>query len=635
MYEFASSPDGRYYASLKNNLLTCCYEGSLFWKEELPYADNRLLCIGNNANIITLSDDSIVLIIPEKKAKHKIIEGLRKQDLLEEKAIITALYINEIGTQLCVGKRYLKPGIKNKIKNFFSIQGGENGETEHHTIDFISLIAEKRKNYFAGDFDGGTQHKFCWSISRDFAWIVLAEPVKTITGVTTKINLVNVMEFTTYAEHKIQGSIVKSVMANKEGAVIADTIYKDINIIEVFFQNGVNRQLVYDSGWVIKYLGRDFIAFKTADNRIVAKTFEDQLLCDASFTPLEEMGVPYFVHFMEKNNINIIEAMNDELKIVRTSVDLINTDSKRWSFIQRSMSEQKQQQQQQQTEQSAREMLYQRKKAELAATINQKPLENTETGPEEPRLVKTVINPERPVISEPAVIPSLSSAETAIDPQPAAMPSLPSAETAIDPQPADKEKFAAIQSLSSAETAIDPQPLIKPAVIKADTQDTEPEKPKPDGYISKEIAEQLFYNEELSIPVKTLDMLDLYNAKDKTAEELQEHTVKPIIAKVKSLELDSTSRSGGKAKKQPSFASLDDDPLLKKTSSFASPEEDPLQDVLNRNIAKVESRQNEKQKIMKLIEMLDERFIHGEVTEAVYKELKTKYMRKIKSMGNE
>ena len=576
MYEFASSPDGRYYASLKRNLLTCCYEGNPFYKKELNYDSVKILGLANNANLIILADNSIILIPPDPKSEHKVLKGLKKQDLLDEQSVITALYINEIGTQICVGKMNMLTGIKSKIKTFFSIGDSKLKDTECHSLSFRSLLADRHTEYFDDNFDAQLDNKFCWHISKDFTWLALGKPIKAISGITTDIKLINIMERSIHSEHKINKAFVKSLTVNKEGTIVADTVIKNAKIAEILCKNNYRTHIEYDPEWSFVHLGNDYLVFKTKDNKIIAHSFDNKVLCNASLTPLEEMKVPYYIHFMEKKNLNIIEAMNDELKIVRTSIDLINTDSQRWTFIQKNMYEQKIAEEQQNTEKTARDILYQRKKAELAETINIKP--STNKKPEKIKASKVM--PES-TFTEPV------SEKTNL---PKVMPEQMFAETV-------KEKTK--------------QKIQPPKLDNAATAE---------NIIPQEIADQIVYNENLSIPVKNIDILDLYNSKKPVVKQSQdisdlEHLeVKPIIGKVKSLNINVPERRRIKPPQ------LQEEPGIQETLPM-----------VYKDITKDESRQSEKLKIMKLVDMLDERFIHGEVTEAVYKELKSKYLRKIKT----
>lgn len=550
MYEFISSPDGRYYASLKDNVLNCCYEGSPFYTKRLNYDNVKLLALANNANLVILANNSIIVVPPDNKAEHKIMKGLTKQDLIDEQSVITALYINEIGTQICVGKMQMLTGIKSKIKTFFSISDSKSKDTECHTLSFRSLLAERHTDYFDDNFDAQIANKFSWHISKDFSWLALAKPVKTIAGVVTEIKLINIMERAIYAEHKVNSGIVKSLLVNKEGTILADVLLKDKKIAQILCQNKYRSQFEYNSDWSILHLGNDYVVFETDNDRLVARSFEDKVLCDASIKPLKEMNIPYHIHFMDKKNLNIIEAMNDELKIVRTSIDLINTDSKRWTFIQKSMYEQKIAEEQKNTEKTARDMIYQKKKAELAQTVT--------------RSKKRKVENEIPEFIAPEIMQN--------------------------------------------------------SIPQRDMADEYLKKVSSDNIIPKEIADQMAYNEELSMPVKNIDMLDLYNSNEPSPETVQKLDdldtleVKPIIQRVRSLSINVPER-----RRIRPLQALD--------------AEDVREEAMHDNSSRDETRHSEKIKIMKLVDMLDERFIQGEVTEAVYKELKSKYLRKIKTLG--
>ncbi|OQA14907.1 MAG: hypothetical protein BWY64_03069 [bacterium ADurb.Bin363] len=57
-------------------------------------------------------------------------------------------------------------------------------------------------------------------------------------------------------------------------------------------------------------------------------------------------------------------------------------------------------------------------------------------------------------------------------------------------------------------------------------------------------------------------------------------------------------------------------------------------DKLEREAKKDKEPDEEQQKIVKLLELLDERLIKGEISEALYKELRGKYYDKLEAMKN-
>ena len=731
MYEFISSPDGRYYVSLKDNILTCCYEGTLLYKEELKYNSVKLLCCANNANLITLADSSIVLIPPDKKTEHRTIKGLTKKDLLNEQAAISAIYIDELGQQLCVGKISMHLGLRNKLKTFFSFDRAGAKDKECHSISFISLLADKQKEYFDDNFDTKAPNKFCWHISKDFTWLALAQPVKAIGGIATDVKLINVMKGEIYAESRITNALVKSVIVNKEGTILADTSAQGENAVELLFQNNkVKKRLEYDSDCEVKHLGNDYVVFLTKDHRVMAKSFDDKILCDASLAPLEEMGVPYHIHFMDKSNLNIIEAINDELKIVRTSIELINTDSKRWSFIQKSMEEQKIAEAQKDAEKSERDMLYQRKKAELAKTIQIKspagdlldepPEKPQEELPENSRekfqdeLQKQLQEKLQKRLKEKKLQKKLQE-ERPEEQQNEQQEESPAVEPETEVAAKTEAEIETVPEKSRQKIS----PIVEEDIIK------------PVMKIPKEIADQLVYDEELSMPVKNLDQLALENVSQNLSDlayslekpaaekvtslevtasskkkievkspevlesaeieaekekpacdndleqsswdglfhslgELEDLQIEPVRKKVKTADLGMPAEPKAEVKTEPTVETvelkvepavetktevkiepkaktkaeakkLDSSAAAKiKTEKASEKRTEKTQKTEKRKTSKEEpvedSKQNEKLKITKLVDMLDERFIKGEVTEAVYKELKDKYLKKLKDL---
>lgn len=663
MYQFVCSADGKYSAALKGQKLTCARDGRPFWQEELPYADNNLLSIGNNANIITLSDESITLIIPEKASKHTTIKGLSKRELAENNSILTGIYMNESGSQLCVGRKTSKSGLKTKIKNFFSFDNKHEFDTEDHVISFVSLTVEKEKEYFTESYPLGIPNKFLWSISPDFKWLALSEPNKNLLGVHNIISLINVNEYLSYTSMKISNGVPTGLTVNNDGTVVLETDQHGFKAANLLYKTGQSLEFIFDSGWNIRYLGNNYIVYDAGKNRLVAKNFMDQIICDVSLEPLDNMNVPYHIHFMDKNNISILEAVNDELKVVRTSIDMISIDAKRWQFIQNSMKEQKLAQEQKKSEQNAKALLFEKKKQELASTISMvRPIRPQNE--DEPYDFNMTLNSEPAEIEETPeeVIPPVS-----LEDRKGIVPEIEEIEEPLDLEDRDIMRRKKISLSSDSQTHT---------------------------YLPKDIVDQLIFNDDLAIPTEHSDTLSLINATEKApvgpkkekptlltlepkkerelpnsleeAKKLAEQAKAKFQAAQKLAHEDNTEKEQapetGKlpkidiqkiklAKDESSEGNKEAD--LKISGAVISPPSLRLKKLKHDSIVKSKEKKeqaevqtapvpeeieknaknSEKLKLLKLIEQLEERFILGEISESVYKELKVKYWRKMKDFN--
>lgn len=562
MYKFAASVNARYYAIQKGNEITCGYEGENKWTKPFPYSKLSLICIANNGVMIAAADGQIMQIFADPSISPTLLKGLTAQELASKDTVITGLKINSSGTQLCLGLKQKISNFTDKVKFFFTKSEAKK-KLIKHKLQFISLITDNFKDYYENTHSEIDSHKYFWTISNDFDWLAIAEPIKKLTGKYTKVSLVKVKEFTVYKEILLNNETALSRLdINSDGLILADIEDARGKGALIISPEESSVRIEKKPDWETVGLGTDFLAFKNQSNEIIIKTFDNYTKCYASFAALEEMNVPWSIHFLDKNNIHILTEENGELNLTRTTLDHLAIEAKRWTFIQARKAEVRNIEKEKQERHNERQELYNKKRKELAkgialmkfnaafssqaATTNEEADSNESN--EQRRDVFQIkrnkkINLSISENNENNEAVHLSESDLKTDGR---------TETTEE----DRTEINELQEESAATNANNSYASIRALQIEA---------------------------EEAAAPTEEQE------AESPTAEKIrQEESLQSLRMKVRS-----------------------------RVASNLTPEN-------------METLKKERQKIRQLLDILDERFIQGEITEQSYQELKTKYLKKRK-----
>lgn len=536
MYQFAASANGRYNIALHNNVLDYTLEGKRIWSEMLMYDEIQLMGAGNNGALTFLADGCIYVAYPSKERAHQRVNALSSEALTATESLLTKVLINESGTQLCAGLLKKDFGISGKIKDFFSV-GNARKQKELHDVFFISLTTDKTRHYYTGDFSLDSAIKFQWDISHDFVWFTIAEPVKTLTaGNRIKVSLVKVQEWTIYNEYLLPHTALEALMVNNDGTILTAYMENGKKIIEIFKQDQSVYRLAVEADLSIECLSSYFVVFRKGKHTVLVYSFTGDTLCNTSMKPLADMHVPYQFKFFGNSNVNILQIVDGELKVVYSSLDQISIEAQRWSYLKKSQDEERRLKSAGEAI-SIREESYRRKKDMLKESMS-----------------------------------SISTKDTAREQEAPLQPSefFYGGDSSYDPNPVD---------YSLASSNIDWSDML--------TRQTA-ERNRPSNRV-----------------------IELTSAQTSPAAEAPPQEARNLYAAER--EISEAVFYGGRESERENS-----DQAFTSLLSNSAQDEKITQD-------------RERQRLERLIDTLEDRFVMGEITERTYRELKNKYIRKIKT----
>ena len=574
MFKFVSSFNGKYCAMQEDNKITCNQDSEDKWTQEYQYKYLRLLFIGDNGTIVAIADDSVIKIYIDNCSSPEIIDCLSKKNLLELDVVLTNLDMNSNGTQLCFSTQSRAHNFAEGVQNFFTIPGAKKSLVIDR-IHFYSLITGQKKDYYEHKSEYLGEQKFLWATSKDFFWIAIAEPEKKLGIIQTKISLTSVQEFTTYREEILKyNAKVKKIFVNVSGTIAVEVEDERGKATILMKYNERSERLEMKPTQTLDNLGMDYVSFRDTDDEIVIKTFDNYVKCYAPLKSLNEMKIPWSLQYIEKNEMMLLMKDKGIFSINRTSFDSLATDAKRWEFIKNSIFEAKEQNE-------SPQVLYAPNRFNLTKQTQRRPI--------------VITNTLAPVENNPIQPKKISIY----------------APTPIYKKPTSNRRLSL--SLGNTSTNNDKKQnnnldYSTPESFFGDIGNTETNYNQYDHDSNSQYEEQ--FNESNN------EEFNYYSAitnEEEPKPQKQEY-MHDMIRRISAERTKMQKRIDIHTQEVINVPSDDNQEKQNKVDRL-SPEQ-------------IEKIKEEKKKINKLVSVLEERFIQGEISEETYKELKDKYIKK-------
>lgn len=332
MTTFLASANSRYYVGVRDNEIFFAREGAVVWEKQIPFDDFQVVAVGGNGQVFIHGPDGLYVYDANGREMHAPVARWSRETLASTSSQLTALRVSANGTRLCIERSTLQTGLSQKIFEFLSSNKVEPNTTIHE-IFFHDLTDDTLKSFYRCLSPVRNQQQFLWNISRNFSWIVFAEPERK--GALIRFSVANVETKTIYHEFAIPNIRIHALLIGRDGTALVDVSQNEGRAIIIVTLESEKRIITTPSlHYDVRHLGKDFAAIMMRTvPLLLIKNFDDQVVAQADLKPLQSLNMEYDVAFNDRDGIDLMSMTNNLFKVVHTNVDFLSTDARRWEHM--------------------------------------------------------------------------------------------------------------------------------------------------------------------------------------------------------------------------------------------------------------------------------------------------------------
>lgn len=326
---YAGSPNSRYFVGVRDDKLFFTKDDIIIWEKNIPFDVFTLVGVSSNGNVCIHAPEGIYIYDLTGEEVEGPIRRWSRAALAPTSSQLAAVRASADGRTLCLERATLQTRLSQKIFEFLSSNKVQPNTTIHEVF-FYDIIERTETSFYRCMASTKSPQHFLWAISPDFTWIVLAEPEKN--GSQIRFSVAHVQSKTIYHEFTIPNIKINDLKVSRDGTSLVDVSQNGERAIILVTLDSVKYHLTVPSvDFDIKHLGRDFVAIMTRPTPfLLVKGFDDRLKAQADLRSLERMNVEYDVTFNERDGLDLISVANGVFKVVHTNVEFLETDAKRW-----------------------------------------------------------------------------------------------------------------------------------------------------------------------------------------------------------------------------------------------------------------------------------------------------------------
>lgn len=329
MTTFAGSPNSRHFVGVRDDTMFFTRDDKLVWEKQVPFDVFTLVGVSNNGHSFFHAPEGIYVYDITGAEVEAPVARWSRATLAQTSSQLAAVRASADGRVVCVERATLQARISQKIFEFLSASKVKPNTTLHEVF-LYNLVERTESSFYRCMASTKNPQPFLWDISLDFSWIVLAEPEKS--GTQIRFSVAHVPSQTIYHEFTIADSRVNAIKVSRDGTTLVDVTQKGERALVVVTLDSVKYAITVPSvEFEIRHLGRDFVALVTRPTPfLLIKGFDDRLVSQADLRSLERLKVEYDVSFNERDALDLISVRDGNFKVVHTNVEYLETDAKRW-----------------------------------------------------------------------------------------------------------------------------------------------------------------------------------------------------------------------------------------------------------------------------------------------------------------
>lgn len=330
---FSGSSDSRYFICKRNRELIFSREEKILWRKTAPTGNFEIIGVGNNGFAASLEDEGIRIFPVSEKDPEEVVEKFSQQMLSAKSSYVGKAVLKDTGTQICMD--IVSGKSKSPDKIFPGFGGGKGSKVmEYHEILFYSVAGKNHEIFYRFEQPKDHEGRLYWNISKDFNYMALLEPQKKTGGKKSKFSVIHTPSYEAHQEIMLKDASISQIMVNQQGFALLDLTTEGVHELFVVSPDGKRYNLTAPQEYEILHLGSYFVAMLVKSGpSLLIKSFEDAVQSQADLNDLNGLNIPYGLLFNAKDNIDLVYYVDEEIKVLHSDVDRIKVDTKRWDII--------------------------------------------------------------------------------------------------------------------------------------------------------------------------------------------------------------------------------------------------------------------------------------------------------------
>jgi len=335
MHYFYGSTNSRYFAAVKNQQIKLFHDDRVLWSTELPPQLFHFVGVGNNGCVVIKLNEGLFIFRPGEKPTGEAIKKLSTSAFQKTGSTIDHAVLDSEGTSICIQKTSPRSKVAEKIFGALASAKSDKGLKEYELLIY-DIPTQSIQSLFKVIHPVSLETYFRWSISRDFSHFLVANPKKVAQGVSVKYSIIERMTQKTLRSFELEDTDVENAFISSEGTALLEASKRGVRNLLIVTKDAYNFNLVHQADSRVLHLARSFVAFQTTSpSALMVKSFDGKELCNVPLKSLDEQGIEYGILFNTRDHIDFVYLKDNQLNVRRSELSTFLTEVKRCELIHR------------------------------------------------------------------------------------------------------------------------------------------------------------------------------------------------------------------------------------------------------------------------------------------------------------
>ncbi|MHC9540162.1 MAG: hypothetical protein AB9903_11630 [Vulcanimicrobiota bacterium] len=333
MHYFYGSTNSRYFAAVKNQQIKLFHDDRVMWSTELPPQLFHFVGIGNNGCVVIKLNEGLFIFRPGEKPTGEAIKKLSTSAFQKTGSTIDHACLDNEGSLICIQKTSPKSKVTEKIFGALASTRSDKGLKEYELLIY-DIPTQSIQSLFKVIHPVQLETYFRWSISRDFNYFLVANPKKVAQGVSVKYSIIERATQKTLRSFELEDTEVENSLISSEGTALLEASKRGVRNLLIVTKDAYNFNLVHQVDSRVLHLARSFVAFQTTSpSALMAKSFDGKELCNVPLKVLDDLRVEYGILFNARDHIDFVYLKDNQLNVYRSELSTFLTEVKRCEIL--------------------------------------------------------------------------------------------------------------------------------------------------------------------------------------------------------------------------------------------------------------------------------------------------------------
>lgn len=298
----------------------------IIWTKEMPFSRLKVLGVSNSGSISLLSEEGLYIYPQAPESNPEFIQRYSRDALKQKSAVMGKIIVNDEGDRFLIECTMPR---RSGIGTFLGTKAKD--APKYVVVNLMDLGRRRHAVFYESPIPREQGPKLLWNASRMFSFFAVAEPRGAASYV---VSVIHMETEEMHKEFEIKSPQISRVEVNEQGTAMIEITEQDGKRIEIYSVAGDRYSLSVPTEYEALHLGRCIVAFRTQPvPSLMIKTFEDNLICQASLRALDELRVPYRILFESRDQIDFLYLLDKNLKVVKSEIEHFMIEAKRWQRL--------------------------------------------------------------------------------------------------------------------------------------------------------------------------------------------------------------------------------------------------------------------------------------------------------------